>query len=516
MAELAPIEVDLAEDAKEQAIVDIGVDPKEAYERGKTDYNFFAALAIPSVMIFALPPFYVVVWNILVSRKDADIGKILRFALGLPRGHAKTTFIKVIICWLIVYDKVSFALMVCASESLAEQLLADIADMLSSPNIEAVYGRWSDILTTDTKELKKAFYHGRPVILAAKGAGSAVRGLNIKHTRPDLIFCDDMQTRENDESPTESLRLLRWMTATLLKLLAPRGNRLVIYVGNMYSDTCILKKLQSNPGWTSMVTGAILDNGLPLWPELHSLESLMESFVHDEALGEADIWFAEVMNDPKGSANSLLRGALPDCPYDDEIDAGTLVPDGVFITIDPAGFRLAADDNVISIHYVYDGKGITVKSLVSSEIPALCDPEQLILYALREALDHGASLIGVEDVGYQQSLQFWFNKYLTELQITGVTIVPLNPHGRSKEARIRQFLAELYTENWYIYGAIRAPFVWQAQKYKIGAKKNKDDLMDADAYALDVRNEYWHLVKNLKTERAMRQLASVVGGNTPF
>lgn len=511
MAEIVAGTPDLGTEAKDIALVDIGVDLRAARDRGKVDINFFASLAVPAVMESALPAFYIAMWQILAMRNPGDIGKILRFALGLPRGHAKTTFVKILICWLIVYDKATFVLIVCASEALSEQILADISDMLGSPNMEAVYGNWTNSLSTDTKELKKAVYHTRPIVLAAKGAGSSLRGLNIKHHRPDLILCDDMQTRENDESPTESLRLLRWFTATLLKVVAPRGDRLVIYVGNMYSDGCILNKLRTNSKWTSLVTGAILENGQPLWPELHSLESLMESYLHDEELGQADIWFAEVMNDPKSVANSLLPTILPEYPHDEGI-----IPDGVFLTIDPAGFKDNSDDNVIAVHYVYEGKGIVIETVTSSTEATLNNPEQLVLIALQLALKHGASLIGIEDVGFQSTLQFWVTKYMVDLDITGVHVVPLSPHGRSKESRIRLFVQELYAQNYYLHHSVRPFFVWQATKYKIGAKKNKDDYLDACSYGLDVRNEYWHLVRNLHSEKALRLEARVVGDNTPF
>lgn len=511
MAELSssPTEVALSSQVLSNELGEISLDPIEAYNRGLVDINFFAQIAIPSVAVFDWPDFYIAVWQILVKRDDKDLGKILRFALGLPRGHAKTTFIKLLTTWLIVYDKITFALLLCANEPLAEQLLADINDILGSPNIEAIYGAWNSVLTTDSKELKKAWHHNRPVVLAAKGAGSSLRGLNIKHARPDFIFCDDLQTRENDESPAESARLLRWIVATMLKVIAPRGNRLIIYVGNMYSYECILMKLKNNPGWTSLITGAILHNGTPLWPELHSLDELMESFYHDENLGLADLWFAEVMNDPKSRASSLLHDALPACPYEElGID-----PDGVFITIDPAGFKNVSDDNVIVLHYVHDGKGLIAKT-----ISGILKPDELIKEALLLAMTSGASLIGVEDVGYQQTLQFWIEHFMKELSITGISVVPLNPHGRTKEARIRQFVQELYAENYYhINPEERSKFVWQASQYKLGKKDNKDDLLDAESYGLDVRNDYWELVRNLKhSGKNLLGEARVVGNNTSF
>lgn len=489
------------------------VDAREVYERGRTDINFFAGVLLPTVVVSPLPDFYVAIFHILVNREQKDWGKILRFALGLPRAHAKTTFIKILICWLIAYDKFSFIAVICATDDLAQNLIGDISEALGSPDFENIYGRWNAQLSVDNKEEKKALYHGRAVILKAKGAQGSLRGLNIKHKRPDLIFFDDAQTKECDDSEVERTKFVKWFAAAV-KLIAPvtqAPNRLIIYVGNMYSEECLLFKLKQNRSWVSLVTGAILEDGQPLWPELHPLEELMESYFHDEELGEADVWFAEVMNDPVSKATSLLHALLPAAEYD-----GSDLPDGVFLTIDPAGFRKVSDANVIAVHYVHNGKG-HVEYLDTGE--ELKDPEQLIIRALQLAFQHGASLIGVEDVGYQQTLLFWFNKYITEWKVKDIEVVPLKPKGRSKESRIRLFIAELYAKNYALSNAVKPQYVWQAMKYKIGKKDNQDDILDAVAYGLDVRNDFWHLVRNLKKygQYAITgESARVVGNNTPF
>lgn len=505
MAELSHQEESYVQESIDEATTEVSVDAAEAYERGKVDINFFAATILPQVMISPFPLFYVGIFQILVTRPLEDMDKILRFALGLPRGHAKTTFIKVIIAWLIAYDKISFALVICASDGLAESIIEDVYDALGSDNAEAIYGYWHRQKLINNAEEKRIFYHGKNIILKARGAESGVRGINIKHRRPDLIFFDDAQTKENDLSPTLRDAFRKRLVATF-KVIAPNGPRLIIWVGNMYSDTCILYQLKNNPSWISLVTGAILEDGEPLWPGLHSLESLMESYFHDESMGEAEVWFAEVMNDPVSSAISLLPGPLPDTTYPE----GSL-PDGVFITIDPAGFRDISDDNVIVVHYVFDGKGH-----VAYIDAGIKDPEQLIKRTLQLAVEHGASLIGVEDVAYQQTLLFWFTKYLDAYDVKGIEIVPLKPAGRSKESRIRLFIAELFAGNYTLLGTTKALFVWFAMKYKLGAKKNKDDVLDACSYGLDVRNTYWHLVKNLKTAGLYAIEASVQEDNTPF
>lgn len=506
MAELTTAEIEVAGTSANFSTELVEVVPAEALERGRYDLNFFAGLLIPEVMISPFPPFYCGLFKILTNRDVKAMGKILRFALGLPRAHAKTTFIKVIICWLIVYDKISFAIILCANQDLADELLSDVNDMLCTENARLIYGDWESQLSTDAKQLKKCLYHGRSVILAAKGADTAIRGINIKHRRPDLIFCDDAQTKENDDSPTDRLKFRKRLVATM-KIISPTGDRLIVYVGNMYSEDCILFQLKNNPTWISLITGAIKENGEPLWPDLHSLETLMDSYYHDEAMGEADVWFAEVMNDPVSRSSSLLHAPLPGFPHDET----EIVPDGVFMTIDPAGFRSNSDDNVIAVHYVHDGKGAV------TELDAgIKDPEQLIIRALQMALEHGVSLIGVEETGYQQTLMFWINKYIKDWGITGIHVVPLKPAGRSKESRIRLFVAELYATNYYLFSTVRATFTWQAMKYKIGKKDNKDDIIDCVAYGLDVRNEYWHLVTNLKTSGLFLLPAAVVANNTPF
>ncbi len=487
--------------------IEVGADATEAYERGKVDINFFAGLALPEVAVYALPYFYVACFQLFVTRSPANAGKILRFALGLPRGHAKTTFIKIILAWLIVYDKMKFILIACATEGNAQNIVEDVSNMLGSANMEAVYGKWTDNLFVDNNETKKSLYHGKVVTIEGKGAGSAVRGVNKNHNRPDCIVCDDLQTKENDDSITDSGKLMNWMVGTLMKALAPRraGDRLVLYIGNMYSDRCILKQLQDSPQWISLITGAILEDGQPLWPELHSIEDLMESYLHDEGLGKADIWFSEVMNDPRSAATSLIIEPLP--VWSKEI----VEPDGVFLTIDPAGYRKTSDDNVIVVHKIFDSIGIVAKTLSGK-----FNPKETVMNALALAIDYGASVIGVETTAYQQSLKFWFEYFIIEMEIKGIEVVELGSHGRSKESRIRAFVQCCYEKTYYHETEEeRSAFTFQAMKYRIGSKNNKDDLLDATAYGEDMRQEYWHLIRNNNIIKDTRHVG-VVGNNTSF
>lgn len=464
----------------------IAADAISIYERGKVDINFFAALALPNVCTTPFPDLYVLAWQLITSSEGNRNKELFRFALGLPRGFAKTTFIKVVIAWMVCYDFLQFVLVVCANDTLAENLLADLNDILDSDNMRSIYGKWEETLSEDNKGQKKAHYHGRDILLVARGWSSGIRGINLKNRRPDFIFCDDAQTKENDESPTERAKLLNTLASTIFKAISYIGRRTIVYVGNLYSDECILQQFRKNKHWTSLVTGAILADGESLWPEMRPIESLKEDYEHDEALGLAHVWFAEVMNDPRSILHSLLPKPVP--PSD---ILGDFEDDGAFITIDPAGYRKHSDDNVIVLHRKFNDIPYAQRA-----IRGVMDPATLIRDALTMAIDAEVSLIGVESVAYQQTLKFWLEFFIQELRLNHIEVVELKPHGRSKEARIRQFVSSLYGGTYFIHGAeLRRDFTWQGSMYKIGKKDNKDDLLDAVSYGEDIRQEYWHLVK---------------------
>ncbi len=499
----------------------IQVTQDEAYERGRADFNFFSALVLPDVFISDWPDLYLIMWHIVVTRSDEEVGEILRFALGLPRGFAKTTFVKLLLCYLIVYDRAKYILIVAANEDLATNILSDIHSMLSEPQVEAVYGNWAGNMLTDNNKEKMCNYNGRKVILYAIGSLSGVRGINKDNHRPDFILCDDMQTKENDASETERTKLLRWFTMTMLKCIATRGNRVIAYLGNMYSEECILYQLKHMKEWRSIITGAILSDGNSLWPEVHSLDSIIESYYHDEQLGMAGDWFAEIMNDPQAAHEKLLKGELHHMPI-----ATAPEKTAAFLTIDPAGYRKTSDDNVVVAHGVRGGLQ-TIEEMQGG----VWNPGQLIEVAIMMALRHDCNMIAVETVAYQQTLCYWLDHWLKEYGLDGeIQIVEVKPHGRHKESRIREFTGECtgirYENNKWVAGEpaiyfidpeAKAQVAWWANKYKLGVKDNRDDWLDAPAYGLDVRRDYGQFLGLLKrSKRNAYKKKSRRRHNTPF
>lgn len=474
---------------------------EEAIARGRHDINYFAGIVAPAVMRIPFSQFYSDIFATLTTRSE-DPYAILRFALGLPRGFIKTTFLKILTVWFIVYDFNFFIMVVCATEGKAMAFIDDVDAMLSAPQVEAIYGRWSAAKTVDNAKKKKGIMNGKIRILLPMGAGSAVRGANENNKRPDLIICDDIQSRESALSPVQNISLIEWFVATLIKCIDNFGsNRRIIFLGNMFPGECLLKKLKDNSEWLSLITGAILSDGESLWPELKPVSVLFKEYRHDAQMGLGHIWFAEVQNDPLDSKYRLLASPLPLLSSEYESKKW----DAAFLTVDPAGFRKKSDDNVIATHLVYDGFPICVQLK-----GGVWDPKKTVVNIIMEALRVGASIIGIESTGYQQSLCFWMETFLRKLNLSWITVVELHTRNKTKQSRISDYIDELQAGNCGIANGPRVIFEYFANNYKLNSSDNRDDYLDAPAYQKQVLTEHReHLVPATGRYRTLDSLPPV-------
>src|SRR5215217_2235926 len=195
---------------------------REVIELSKMSLDFLAALAAPMVFKFCFPTVFQSVWLWLLTNA-AKIKEFPQLALGLPRGFAKTTVIKLFVLYCILFTNKKFILVISSTAKLAENIVFDIAAFLDEPNIKAVFGDWRTGMVQDTLAMKKFGYRGRNIVLAGIGAGTSLRGLNINNERPDIMIFEDIQTREDAESEILSNALMTWMVGTAMKAKSPAG-----------------------------------------------------------------------------------------------------------------------------------------------------------------------------------------------------------------------------------------------------------------------------------------------------
>lgn len=473
-------------------ITSLGADREQAIARAKRDLNFFASICIPEVYEFPFPPIFFAVWQMLLDSANKIIGQD-RLAIGLPRGFGKTLLLKLYVVWLVLFSDRKFILVVCNTASLAENFLADVVDILGSPNILRLFGDWRLGLTKDTQPLKKFTFCGRSITLAALGNGSSLRGLNIKFVRPDCMILDDMQSREEAESPVESVKGLTWMLGTLLKANNKRRCQFV-FVGNMYPfEGSILKKLKNNAAWVSFICGAILEDGKSIWPELRSEEDILDELENDISMGHPEIFFSEVMNDEEAGNRAGID--ISKINYFDEtaLDtaAGKLDADAGFVIIDPAVGKKKNDAIAIGVFLIFDGKPVLWELCVGA-----FDPKEQIQNSMMLAMKYGLMAILVESVAYQATLVYWMNEAKARHGLTGLRVLEIYPGTTTKNARILNALKQLTSadKSLQITQRCKSQVINQVVHFNPIKTRNFDDILDLLAYPYQAIQMYGMLL----------------------
>ena len=466
-------------------VTQLGASSEEIRALAKGDLDFLAALIMPLVFKFCFPPvFKKGVWTWLLSFIHTA-RTFPQLALGLPRGFGKSTLMKIFLIYCILFTNRKFILVVAATAKLAENILSDVVDMLEEQNIKDVFGDWKLGVEKDTQALKKFGFRGRNITLAAAGAETSVRGLNIKNERPDVILMDDIQSRECADSEVQSNSLESWMIGTLMKAKSPTGC-MFLFVANMYpTKFSILRKLKKNPTWIKFIAGGILANGTSLWEELQPIEQLTREFENDLAMGHPEIFYSEVLNDENTSANNLIDlSKLPDVPYE-EGD----IPGGNFIIIDPATDKLGSDEVSIGYFEIHDASPILME-LGEGRF----SPGDTVKKALTFALTHNCRLIAVEANAYQYSLLYWFDFICQQMGVVGIEAVPIYSGSRSKNARILDMFKGYAAGEMYAHEEAKLSLHLQITQFNPLRRDNTDGILDLMTYAPRVVQEFGEYV----------------------
>lgn len=482
---------------------------QEVQEIAKTSLDFLAGMAMPTIFRYFYPPVFISVWHWLCTyvTKERDFSQL---ALGLPRGFGKTTLLKLFVLFCILFTKKKFILVISSTSTLAENFISDVVDMLNEPNIQRVFGDWRLGIEKDTQAIKKFGFRGRNIILAGLGAGTSLRGLNLKNERPDVMIFEDVQTRECADSAVESAKLESWMVGTAMKAKSPLGC-LFIFVANMYpTKHSILRKLKSNSSWVKFIAGGILSDGTSLWEELQPIKQLENEFRNDLEMGHPEIFYAEVLNDENASSNNLIDlSKLPDLPYR-EGD----IAQGNFIIIDPSAAKQNSDNVAVGYFEVYD----SYPSLMELANKRL-SPMDTIVTALEMALRHNCRLIVIESVAYQATLGYWFNFICQQRGIFGIECVEIYPGGYSKNARILSMLKSYSAGQIFVDKACQGEVHLQITQWNPLKKDNVDDILDLLCYAPQVIEKFGEFVVAWQTINVQDNLAIEVlpeGYNSSF
>ena len=457
----------------------------DRFERAKVikyaeeDFNFFAALCLPSVMEYEFPPEYLAMTD-MVEEAVRDTSKVdHNFALGLPRGHAKTTWAKIFTAWCFCFTEKQYALISSSNENKAQSFIGDVARILKSPNLTKLFGSFQEGAEKDAAGLKIFTYRGKTRILHAVGANGDPRGYNIDFQRPDIHICDDIQSRDNAKSDVESSRLKEWYLSTFYLTKSPKGV-VHLYIGNTFPyEGCILSQLRKDPNYISFVVGAILANGEALWPELNSIEKLKADFKRLIAAKQPEIFLSELMNDDRSTvAIGFDYESIAKWDKEDYTP-----PQAGFIMIDVAGDKKDSDDTAIGACLIFDEY---TKPYFREVDAGKYNPLNTLKNAMKMAVKYNIKAIYVEAVAYQSSLLFWADFITTTYGISGFEFFPVAPRKVPKNVRIMDSLRSLQAGELILHDDVRTIVTHQISTFDVSRTNNTDDILDLMDYMKEI------------------------------
>lgn len=429
------------------------------------------------LLTHAVPEFHVDIFNLLINFAKS------KFALAVPRGHAKTTVVKLAVVWYFVFSPIKFIVYCSNTTSIAIQECRDIIKFIESDNFRAVFGAVHWEKKSESEGLWIFKINDKLCILKALGAGQQVRGLNIENTRPQLLICDDAEDDENSATIEQRKKFRRWVFGPLFKACARKSKK--IWIGNLVGAHCLINDLCESEFWDSIKYGAILANGQPLWPEMWSLAELREDYLEYYKMGQAAKWFAEMMNMPVPEGMGLLQAEdITYAPARSPVDL-----DYGFITIDPAiSKKTRANKSAIAVHGMIENKWQIVDFHT-----AKLGPLELFQESLRLARQWRIRVIGIENVAYQAALEPIFKFLLAMEQEFAIEVVQLHAAGQKKVERIVTW-AGWIKNGTYQLTENEQSVTTQLLCYDPEREENDDDLIDACAYGPQMIAEHLNLI----------------------
>jgi hypothetical protein len=463
----------------------------EVQDLAKNSLDFLAALALPTVFKYLFPDIFKNIWAWLLQHVHR-IRDFSQLAIGLPRGFGKTMVIKLFVLYCILFTRKQFILIICGTQTKANNIINDIMGMLNEQNVKRTFGDWNLGAETNRQDLKKFGFRGRNIVLMGAGASSDIRGITLENERPDVMIFDDIQTREDADSEVISSNLETWMVGTAMKAKSPKGC-LYVFIANMYpTKHSLLRKLKVNPTWTKFIVGGILSDGSSLWEDLQPINQLLREFENDLSMGKPEVFYAEVLNDENASVNNYIDiSKIPDCPYE-----GELQHQGNFIIIDPSNDK--GNSDFVSIGYFEIFEAVPVSKKI---LEGRFSPGETIINALRLALEKNCRVICVESNAYQYSMLYWFNYIINQygFQDAGFHCLEIYSGSRSKNTRILEMFKSLLKGELYYTYDTKAQVNSQIVSFNPLKTTNTDGILDLLTYAPKVIELYGDFILSTLT-----------------
>ncbi len=204
------------------------------------------------------------------------------------RGFGKTTLMRYnLLYWLFKARKPNFG------EFDYILLIQDTVDMVAS-TIDTLSYLIEDTELSNYLEIKKKNLGDNPVLwvynkekdkmmyIRGKGSGQAIRGINIRGKRPNIIILDDIED-ENKQTTKESRDKLKWWFYNAVAPAVNKNKYEMIIIGTPTHEDSLLMELYHNSKW-AFIELPVCEK-FPVLNKNEIISSWPDRFTPDEILG---------------------------------------------------------------------------------------------------------------------------------------------------------------------------------------------------------------------------------------
>ena len=227
----------------------------------------------------------------------------------IPRSYSKTTTTNAAVLFSILFVEKEFIVYISETDTHASMQLGNIKrEIEANQSIHAVFGK-----------LQPEYRSGRPwnadlietltgCVVASRGRGGQIRGLNHNGRRPDWQVWDDLEDKESVSTAEQRSKTLEWAYGDAIPALSAMGREgTITALGTLLHSEALLTILARDPLWTTCKFGAVDRQGDPLWAarmDHKALDRLKASFA---LAGKLNLFYMEYHNEVRNEESQRFR-----------------------------------------------------------------------------------------------------------------------------------------------------------------------------------------------------------------
>lgn len=401
-------------------------------------------------------------------------------SIVMPRGFSKTTLVGLAcILYKILYQEHKFIVYVSETARAADLQLGNVKyELATNPLIQLCFGNIKPARDSELKWTANFFQTMTGIVVASRGRGAQIRGLNVNGQRPDIILVDDVEDKESVKTVEQREKTREWFFGDLMPALpAMDPEATIMCLGTVLHNEALLMVLENDPEWTSLRFGATDRDGAPLWEDNMPLAALERKKQSYALAGLLHAYYMEYESTLRAAESSKFSGPFLVKPeWRGELDC-------VAMALDPAiSAKAGADFCSIAV------AGITTKGfilLLDIWMQTGVPPDQQVdmFYALDKQWD--VQRHGVETIAYQAALVYLIRGEMFRRK--RYFVINEIKHGNTrKDERILGILQPRY-KNGFIGHLRRFP---EYESQLLDFPNGKKDGPDAFAMAITLLDPY--------------------------